>query len=242
MTGEADPFYGGWGYGGRSRGAGRPDLSNAQVTLEALHDAGVPPTDPAFERAMTFVTRLQNRSESNPQSWAGDDGGFVYGPAADRQGESMAGDYLAPDGDRRLRSYGSMTYAGLKSMVYAGLTADDPRARAAFDWATRNWTLDENPGMAALGPDKAQNGLYYYYLTVARAMDAIDRPTFAGPSGETHDWRVELVDQLSALQNADGSWAGDKRWFENNPLLVTSYAVQALQAARADLEQHPPTR
>src|SRR5690606_22403475 len=123
---ENDPFYGGWGYGGRSRGPGRPDMSNLQMTLEALHDAGLQPDDPAYQRPITFITRQQNLGETNDQPWAGNDGGFVYSPAANRQGESMAGEYTTPTGERRLRSYGSMTYAGLKSMIYAGLTKDDP--------------------------------------------------------------------------------------------------------------------
>jgi squalene-hopene/tetraprenyl-beta-curcumene cyclase len=135
---ENDVFYGGWGYGGLGKGPARPDLSNAQMTIEALKDAGLKENDPAFQNALKFVTRLQNNSETNTAAWAGDDGGFVYGPGNTRQGESMAGEYTAPDGRRMLRSYGSMTYAGLKSMIYAGLTKDDPRVKAAWDWIRKN--------------------------------------------------------------------------------------------------------
>jgi hypothetical protein len=35
IAGEGDAWYGGWGYGGRSRGGGRPDLSNVQMALDA---------------------------------------------------------------------------------------------------------------------------------------------------------------------------------------------------------------
>ena len=231
----ADPFYGGLGYGGRSRGAGRPDLSNVQITLDALRDAGLTPDDPAFQRAVAFITRLQNHSETNDQPWAGDDGGFVYSPSDSRQGESFAGEYTGPDGRRLLRSYGSMTYAGLKSMIYAGLTKDDPRVRAAWDWVRSNWTLDENPGMRLNKPENAQHGLYYYYITLSRALRAYGEPTITIPEGTTHDWRVELIDKLASLQRDDGSWAGDKRWMEDNPVLVTAYVTQALQDALADL-------
>lgn len=238
VTGRDDPFYGGWGYGGRSRGAGRPDLSNAQMTLEALHEAGVKPDDPAFQRAITFITRLQNNSETNPYDWASDDGGFIYGPDGDRSFESQAGEFTTPDGERRLRSYGSMTYAGLKSMIYAGLTRDDPRVRAAFDWIRDNWTLDANPGMAAADPEKADYGLYYYYLTLARALDAYDQPILQTPAGEV-DWRVALIDKLAELQNDDGSWQGEAKWRESDPTMVTSYVVIALNAALKDLQEHP---
>jgi squalene-hopene/tetraprenyl-beta-curcumene cyclase len=240
VAGEADPFYGGWGYGGLSRGAGRPDLSNVQMTLEALKDAGMKEDDPAFQNALKFVTRLQNNSETNDAEWAGDDGGFIYSPSDNRKGESMAGEYTAPDGRRMLRSYGSMTYAGLKSMIYAGLTKDDPRVKAAWDWVTKNWTLDENPGMRLNKPEMAQSGLYYYYHTLAKALNAYNQPTITDARGVSHDWRLELIDKLSTLQKPDGSWVGDKRWMEDNPVLATAYMVLALHEVKQDLKEHPP--
>lgn len=232
-------WYGGWGYGGHSRGGGRPDLSNTHMTIEALAEAGLKPGDPAFEAAIAFVSRLQNHSETNDQPWAGNDGGFVYSPTDTGQGESLAGEYTSPDGRRMLRSYGSMTYAGLKSFIYAGLSKDDQRVKAAWDWITSNWTLDENPGMRAGNPENAQQGLYYYYLTLARALNAYDEPTLTAPDGTKHDWRIELIDKLATLQKEDGSWTGERRWMESNPTLVTSYVILALQEALEDLEQHP---
>ena len=235
---EKDPFNGGFGYGGHSRGAGRPDLSNTQLALEALREAGLDQNDPAFKRAAAFVSRLQNNSETNDRDWAGDDGGFVYSPADHRNGESFAGEFVDESGERRLRSYGSMTYAGLKSMIYAGLTKDDPRVKAAWDWITKNWTLDENPGMRLNKPDMAQQGLYYYYHTLAKALNAYDQPTITDPQGKTHDWRVEFVDKVASLQKDDGSWVGEKKWMEDNPVLVTAYTVIALQETLEDLRQH----
>ena len=230
---KSNTWYGGWGYGRH----GRPDLSNAQVAMEALHDAGLKPGDKAYDAALVFLTRTQNNSETNDQPWTGDDGGFVYTPA--RNGESMAGE-TSLDGQRRLRSYGSMTYAGLKSMIYAGLTKDDPRVKAAVDWITKHWTLDENPGMREAGPEFARQGLYYYYYTFAHALDAYDEPLITDATGKPHDWRIELIDKLATLQKADGSWAGEKRWMEDNPVLVTAYVVLALQEAQRDLKEHPP--
>jgi squalene-hopene/tetraprenyl-beta-curcumene cyclase len=237
---DKDPFYGGWGYGGRSRGGGRPDLSNVQVTLDALRDAGLKPGDEAYDRALKFVTRMQNLSETNDQPWAGDDGGFVYSPADTRKGESMAGEYTSPDGRRMLRSYGSMTYAGLKSMIYAGLTRDDPRVKAAWDWIGKNWTLDENPGMRLNNPKIAQQGLYYYYHTLARALNAYDEPVITDRQGNQHDWRVEFVNKIASLQKEDGSFVGEEKWMEGNPTLVTSYVAIALAETLEDLKQHPP--
>lgn len=240
IPGVSHPWYGGWGYANTGRGLGRPDLSNVQLVIDALHDAGVKPEDPAYQAALKFVSRVQNRSESNDLKWAGNDGGFVYstGDAAG-QGSSQAGQYTSPDGKPMLRSYGSMTYAGLKSFIYAGLSKDDGRVKAAWDWITKNWTLEENPGMRESNPQQAQYGYYYYFHTLARALNAYDQPAITDPQGKQHDWRLELIDKVVSLQKPDGSWVGEQRWMENNPVLTTSYCLLALQEVAADLKKHP---
>src|SRR2546421_586322 len=228
-----NPWYGGAGY---SR-AGRSDGSNTQIMVDALHDAGLPKDDPAFQAAVKFVTRMQNLSETNDQKWASNDGGAIYTPA--NNGESMAGEYKGPNGERMLRSYGSMTYGMLKTYIYAGLSKDDPRVKAAWDWVSKNWTLDENPGMRANNPATAQYGMYYYYLTLARALNAYDQPIIVDPQGNKHDWRLELINKLETLQKPDGSFVGEKKWMENNPPLITAFVVLSLQEAMADLKEHP---
>jgi len=235
---EKDPFFGGWGYGGRT-GARRPDLSNAQWALDALRDAGLKPDDPAFQNAVKFATHVQNLSETNDQPWAGNDGGFVYSPGGNRQGESMAGEYTGPDGKRLLRSYGSMTYAGLKSFIYAGLSKDDPRVKAAWDWISKNYTFDANPGMDPSDPKASMSGLYYYIHTAARALNEYDQPTITDRQGNKHDWRLDLVNKAASLQKPDGSWVGEKRFMEDNPLITTAYTVLALQQVQHDLKEHP---
>jgi squalene-hopene/tetraprenyl-beta-curcumene cyclase len=229
---DKDPRLGGFGYGKSAR----PDMSNTQMALDALHDAGVKPDDPAFVAAMKFVSRTQNASETNDQSWAGNDGGFIYTPVGG--GQSQAGEYTI-GGRRMLRSYGSMTYAGLKSMIYAGISHDDPRVKAAWDWIGKNFTVDENPGMSAMGPDQAKGGINYYYYTMARALSAYGQPTITDLQGNRHDWRVELIKKLSAVQRPDGSFAGERKWMEDNPVLATSYCAMALEDARKDLRERP---
>jgi squalene-hopene/tetraprenyl-beta-curcumene cyclase len=230
-----NPWYGGAGYGRQ----GRPDGSNTQLMLEALNSAGLPSDDPSFKAALKFLTRMQNLSETNDQPWAGNDGGAIYTPAGKPGGESFAGEYAGADGKRMLRSYGSMTYAMLKSYIYAGLSKDDPRVKAAWDWIGKNWTLEENPGMRAGDPANAQYGMYYYYMTLGRALNAYDQPVITDPLGNKHDWRVELIDQLARLQKPDGSFVGDKKWMEDNPVLATGFAVLAVQEATKDLKEHP---
>jgi len=48
------------------------------------------------------------------------------------------------------------------------------------------------------------------------------------------------IDKLATLQKSDGSWVGEKRWMEDNPVLVTAYTVLALQEAAKDLSEFPP--
>jgi hypothetical protein len=232
---KSNSWYGGWGYGRH----GRPDLSNAHFAIEALHDAGLKSDDPAFKSALIFLSRTQNNSETNDQPWAGNDGGFVYSPGVEG-GDSEAGMITLPDGRKIPRSYGSMTYAGLKSMIYAGLSKDDPRVKAAVAWITKHWTLDENPAMRDANATQAQHGLYYYFYVFAHALDAYDEPVITDSQGAKHDWRIELIDKIGSLQKPDGSWVGEKRWMEDNPVLTSAYTILALEEARKDLREHPP--
>ena len=215
--GMADPAYGGAGYGKKSR----PDLSNTQFMVEALRTIGTSENDPAIQRALAFVSRTQNLPgpynplpfpEKNP------DGGFYYTPADG--GESQAG--TTPEGG--LRSYGSMTYAGLKSMIYAGLTKDDPRVKAAIAWLGKHYTFAENPGMG-------DAGLYYYFHTAAKSLDVLGAETFTDAQGREHDWRDELSTAIMARQREDGSWKNtNERWMEGETDLATSYALLALSS------------
>ena len=180
--------------------------------------------DPAWAAALAFESRLQNRSESNDQAWSVDDGGFIYTDA--NGGGSNGGQYAGPDGKPRFRSYAGMTYAGLKSMIYAGLGQDDVRVKAALGYITRHYTVDENPG-------QGQRGLYYYYHTFARALAALGRPTLVDAEGKEHDWRADLIGALAKRQEPGGGWVNrEDRFMEGDPNIVTSYALLALAAAR----------
>ncbi|MCR9293571.1 MAG: terpene cyclase/mutase family protein [bacterium] len=211
----SDMDYGGAGYGSHER----PDLSNTSFFIEALHELGNGSEDEAIQKALQFVSRCQNlESEHNNSPFAAkiNDGGFYYTVAAG--GESKAGE--APNGG--LRSYASMTYAGLKSMIYAGVTKDDPRVRAAIDYLRNNYTLESNPGVG-------QQGLFYYYHTMAKALDAFGESDFADAQGTAHPWKGELLNKLAELQQDDGSWVNPTtRWMEGDPNLVTAYALLAL--------------
>lgn len=210
------------GGGASYDGTGRPDVSNTQYLIDALIAAGVPKDDPALQKAVKFMGRAQNLpGESNPQPWAekttdDDRGGLTYSPA-DPDDKKHA---TANGG---LRSLGAMTYAGLKSFLYAGVGKDDARVKAAVNWIKRHYTLDENPGMG-------KAGLFYYYHTFAKAMTALGEDVLEDSKGTRHDWRQELLDALKKKQREDGSFIneGDKTFGEGDPNLATAFAVLTL--------------
>ncbi len=207
--------YGGAGYGSKSR----PDLSNTSFLIDSLQSLGNGPDDEAIQKALAFVSRCQNLESpynDSPHAAAINDGGFYYTVAAG--GESMAGS--EPGGG--LRSYGSMSYAGLKSMIYAGVDKQDVRVQAVFDFLKKNYDVSQNPGMG-------QQGLFYYYQTMAKALVAVGEDVFVDATGKEHEWKSQLRAKLLTQQNEDGSWVNEStRWMEGDPNLVTAYALLTL--------------
>ncbi|MGJ8635186.1 MAG: prenyltransferase/squalene oxidase repeat-containing protein [Luteolibacter sp.] len=228
QPGKTDnPNDGGIGYGSSNE---HTDMSNTYLALEALALSDHVIEDSEFgdqpnldwDAALTFLSRSQNLTTTNDQDWASDDaknkGGFIYTP-----GDSKAGTEVTPDGKVALRSYGSISYAGLLSLVYAKLTPDDPRVTAVIEWLGKNYTLEENPNMGA-------EGLYYYYQTMAKALHAAGIDTLRMEDGTEANWREDLAGKLLTIQRPDGSWFNDNgRWMESNPVLVTAYTVMALE-------------
>ncbi|TDJ68571.1 MAG: hypothetical protein E2O39_13000 [Planctomycetota bacterium] len=229
------PYYGGIGYGGDER----PDLSNLQMALEALSASGLEQGHAAYERAIAFLERCQNRSESNDVAIvkagvtyaSGDDGGAAYMP-----GNSPAGYVELEDGRKLPRSYGSMTYALLKGYIFAGVSKDDPRMKACWDWLQAHYSLDVNPGFEfSSDPTAAYQGLFYYFHTMARAIDLYGVDVVVDADGREQPWRDQLCGRLLAMQSKlDGSWVNVNapRWWEGNPILATAYALLTLDAAR----------
>jgi Prenyltransferase and squalene oxidase repeat. len=201
---KEDKFYGGIGYGSDER----PDLANLGFALEALKSSGLSEDSKVWENATQFIQRCQNRSESNDQAWAANDGGFVYSP-----GDSKAG---------ATESYGSMTNTGITSFFYANVKKGDPRIEDAFKWIEKHYTLTDNPNMG-------KQGLYYYYHTLAKALHHYGQSVINDSQGTPHVWQDELANKLLNLQRAEGYWVNEnKRWWEDNKILVTSHAILAL--------------
>lgn len=226
---------GGVGYGSSND---HTDMSNTYLSVEALalskkiiedgKHGDQPDLD--WDAALKFLSRCQNLEETNDQDFASSDpnnkGGFVYTP-----GQSKAGEEKLPDGRTALRSYGSMSYAGLLSFIYAKLGPNDPRVTAVKEWLGKNYTLDENPGMG-------DEGLYYYFQTMSKALSAANVDALPLEGGKEADWRADLAAKLLSNQREDGSWVNDNgRWMESNAVLVTAYSVLSLEQIYASIPE-----
>lgn len=223
-------YRGGMGY---DADQGRPytDLSNSYMAYEAmrltqdvedLRGAGEPKADLDWAAAQEFLAQLQNLEGVNTNAYrsdaADDRGGFAYTPGAGPSTTNAEGKVM-------LRSYGSMTYAGLLALIYAEVDAKDPRVQSAKDWAASHWSLDENPGMG-------QEGLYYFFNVLAKSLKAAGDDALTRPDGSVVVWREEVVRKLIALQKPEGFWVNENnRWWEADPNLVTAYTLLALSAA-----------
>ena len=215
-------YYGGVGYGGDER----PDLSNLQWAIEAMAIDDIKEMEPEkklseeekirienkklfYGKALSFLAKCQNLQEVNPESYAQNDGGFMYEP-----GNSKAGG---------ANSYGSMTYAGLKSLIYAKVDKDDDRVKAAYEWIRVNYSVETTPLMG-------DQGLFYYYQTMAKSLNAFGEETIVDNNNNEHQWRDDLAGHLLKIQSPEGFWVNENgRWWENNPVLVTAYSLLALE-------------
>jgi squalene-hopene/tetraprenyl-beta-curcumene cyclase len=206
----SDKFYGGMGYGGTSDG-GRADIISLEYGLRAMKEAGLAANDPAWDKAIKFLQRTQNRSETNDQPWATNDGGLIYYP-----GYSQVADTT--------RSYGSASYAGIMSYSWANVKKTDDRVQSVLTWVRNNYTVEENPGIGT-------KALYYYYMVLAKALQAVDENVIVDARGQRHNWREDLAKKLIALQNADGSWVNSNpAEMQGNKVLVTAFTLMAAEA------------
>jgi squalene-hopene/tetraprenyl-beta-curcumene cyclase len=248
---QEGPHRGGLGYGDeepkRNPETGafevkRSTIANLSATAEAaeaMKNSGLSLSDEFFPLVAEFVRKCQNNAEVNKDSEflaalqakgmsVGKDGSLYYTPVADGAAQK-AGTRKVADRET-IAGYGSMTYDGIKTYIYAGLRRDSPEVKTAFEWIRRNYSIDSHPGFL-YDPDKLthQRGLYYYYHTMARALDACGERPLVGPDGRTRDWPVELGEQLLKTMRVSKAWLNDNpAWYEGDPVLVTGYVLNVL--------------
>jgi len=224
-----DQYTGGFGYD-RDTDRKYTDMLNSYYAIEAMaRTASVEDTRPKNEKrvdidwknTVKYIERMQNKPES------GDDnsGGFYYNPS-----DPKAGTSTNSTGTVVFRSYGSITYAGMLALIYADVSREDVRVKSAFDWARKHWTLEENPGMGA-------NGQYFFYEILSKALSAFGANAIPLKDGSMINWKVEMAKKLVSLQKTDagtgeGFWENTQaRYWEGDPVLVTSYSLLALESA-----------
>jgi squalene-hopene/tetraprenyl-beta-curcumene cyclase len=212
--------YGGFGY---EPGNTKPNVSIGGFTLEALKAAGLEEGSPAWKNAVKFIKRSQDNTETNDFAGMKDGdntGGFIYAPGvADDFGSVVS----KRTGKTVPKPYGNMTYQAVKSLLLAGVKKDDPALQAAFKWIKNNYSVTENPG------GKGTMGYYYYIVAFSKAFTAMGEKELDLPDGKKAHWARDMATQVMTLQKADGSFANeDKEWMENDPVLATAYALDAL--------------
>ena len=212
------PAYGAWGMGGEVRtppDTGHVDLSMTRYVLEALRAAGVPATDPLFERTCVFLERCQNRKPTAGQRSEADkpaDGGFFF--STTEFDTNKAGH----DG-QRFRSYGTTTADGILALLAAGRPAGDPVVQSAQRWLVTRHHDMAVPGFVGEAYHRWPRGLAFYYAAAStQAFQALKLDAGTG-----------VVDGLMRTQRSDGAWANSENLVkEDDPLIATPFAIRAL--------------
>lgn len=219
--------FGGWGGSDSSA-----DMKTTALVIEALaatqristaeaEKNRSAPADPDWTAAVAFLSRCQNlpsaRSE-RPQ----DLGGFFDRPA-------KAGPVTTRHPE------GSATALGLAALLESNVVRDDPRVLGAVNWLRANYALDEP------ADDPGKRGLYFYYHSLAGALNLYGEEPLLRAAKRPADWRRELMIRLITLQRTDsqglGYWVNDQGDnAERDAVLVTAYCVLALET----LAEEPP--
>lgn len=227
---EKGLYAGGAGY----QPGARPDLNNTVSMLEALEASGLPKDHPAYKNAVAYVSSCQNRSESNTSGIAvTDDGGFFYLNNPAQLAKGGRGTVRLPDGKFAYASYGTMSYAGLVSFLYAAVDKNDGRVKSAYNWIKNNYDLDENVGHKNVG-------LYYYYRIMAKALAQYGDPFLVTADGKRHEWARELADTIIKLQTPEGGWHRVSAGFmEDDEILVGAYMLRTLSVCVEMMDKTP---
>jgi squalene-hopene/tetraprenyl-beta-curcumene cyclase len=229
------PDRGGLGYGDKEP---KPDgkikegianLSTLGFGAEGMKAAGLPADDEFWKLCVEyevnkdekFLAALKEKGLS-----IGDDGGLFYTATANRD-DHKAG--TVKIGDKEIiQSYGSMTYDGIKTYLFSGLSKDSKEVKSAMDWVRKNYTVDIHPGFPSDAQKRELSGVYYYYLLMSRALDAYGERPLKGLDGKEHDWVKDIGEKLLQLSK-NGKWVNENtRWWEGDPMLVTTYVLNTM--------------
>ena len=236
--------HGGWGFGGvlKNGSPGHMDLAHTRRVLEAVRDSGHIPKD-TVNRAQVFLGLVQ-RDPKDPRKqptlreeahrdWLRTvrigvgkkytipfDGGFYFSPIVlgankGREKFSVPGSYFC--------SYASATCDGILSLLATGAKPADRRIQAAVDWLQKHPQIHYPAGVPQEHPEPWGEAIHFYHLSVRGEVSA--RLDLSG------NWRTDIVRELAVRQATDGSYRNKMSPLmkEDDPLLATTLAVQALQ-------------
>lgn len=222
-----DVYRGGFGYD-RTTDRAYTDLLNTFYSVEAmrltesvedLRPTAQKRVDIDWDSTIKYIENIQNKPDAGVEN----SGGFFYKP-----GESKAGTVTNESGVVIFRSYGSMTYVGMLSLIYADVPRNDPRVMSAFHWSASHWSIEENPGMG-------QEGIFFFYNILTKCLTAFGRDVIPVKDGSFVDWRTDLAKKLVSKQQIDpktgcGYWKNETgRFWENDPVLSTAYVLTTLE-------------
>lgn len=218
------PEFGSFGLGDRlphhPDGGDLAGLAVTTAVLEAAAASGLPPTDPLFRQARTFVERCQ-RSDG--------DGGFFGAPTEDWHA-TKAGFERSERGEPRPRSYGTATADGVLALLALGDPLDSRRVQQALAW------LDEHtgrmvPGLQYAAEATLEPSLRLYWLA---RLAAVARAAPAHPRAAK--WRQLVLTEMSRQQSSNGRFVGlAAAMKEDDALVATALGLSAL----AELMAHP---
>ncbi|GEM_PF-394368 len=225
---QLDWLYGSWNtYDQQVVYTTRGDLSGTSFALHALYAAGVPADDPVFRKALMFVKRAQNVSESGPGIPELNDGGFTFNPRDGKAGSKQINREV-----EKFYSYGSPTSDGLRGLFYCVRKKDDPRVQQGLTWMGLNFTVERNPGFQREGRDpmvRFDQGLHFYYLhSLAEALHETCGDTVL-VQGQPRYWAVDILGKICSLQQKDGRWQNPVNVMnEDDPNVATGLCLLTL--------------
>jgi hypothetical protein len=224
-----DWAYGGWGFGERvlpPGSVGHVDLSHSRRILQALREAGY--EEPAvYRHAEVFLRLLQKKTDRLGADTSYFDGGFFASPVVEDVNKASRETNASAE-QPVFRSYATTTSDGILALLAAGVPPSDECVRAAMAWLRQHPAWEYPEGIPQDDPDQWHRVLFFYHLAVrSEAYAALKEPG---------TWRGDVVALLAEKQRGDGSFsnpygAPNK---EDDPLLATAMAVQALSHALRD--------
>ncbi|GDY12703.1 cycloartenol synthase [Planctomycetota bacterium] len=215
-----------------------PDLHASVSAIEGLVASGVPAGHPNLQRARRFLNACQNLDsgdgEPGDRAWVTHDGGGVYSP--DPAVADGHDDPTLDGGPSRPASTGSLSCGLLAGFLLVGMDVQHPRTKAVQRWIQANYRITGHPGMPV---GRQQQGLFGYWLALAKAMALTGTNRIELSDGRQADWRADLLETARAQAqvmapgtSAPMRWANAApRWGEALPQLATAYVLRAIAIA-----------